>query len=438
MTEKQIRPIPKYMLRKIKAADDKARRDRKTLFYHYFTRFGGELAKVTVAVKTGKNKWCCKQVVVHGIHSETCFIKDIFYAYMGGYRVGWFNEGLSRYEKWYEGYGWDTAMDKYFEPFGEILNAEFILTLPAYRYSAVDRYRRTDIFRYLRLYEKYPQAEMLVKFGLDRYATSKQILSKVGKDKGFRSWLIRNRDALARDYHYVGTLLKAYRTGENPRKVQQMEADRKRFIASGDYRELKTMFGRNETERLFAYIWAQDTNLSSYNDYVKACLYLGLDMTLPKNRFPHDFGRWHDIRIDEYRTAKAMKDEEERKELYEKFALIAEKYLPMQQDTKDAFVVVIARSPADLIREGDVLHHCVGRMNYDQRFIREESLIFFIRNRETPDVPFVTVEYSLKNRKILQCYGDHDTKPDEAVLRFVHKKWLPYANKKLKTITAAA
>ena len=77
-------------------------------------------------------------------------------------------------------------------------------------------------------------------------------------------------------------------------------------------------------------------------------------------------------------------------------------------------------------------------MNYDQRFIREESLIFFIRNKEAPDVPFVTMEYSLKNGKVLQCYGDHDTKPSEEVLNFVNRKWLPYAHRKLKTITAAA
>ena len=98
-------------------------------------------------------------------------------------------------------------------------------------------------------------------------------------------------------------------------------------------------------------------------------------MNLPKNRYPHDFKRWHDIRIDEYHTAKALKDAEERKELYAKFAKIAEKYLGLQRDKHDSFIAVIAHSPQD--------------------FIREESLIFFIRNKQSPDVPFVTVEYSL-------------------------------------------
>ena len=75
-------------------------------------------------------------------------------------------------------------------------------------------------------------------------------------------------------------------------------------------------------------------------------------------------------------------------------------------------------------------------MNYDQKFAREESLIFFIRTKEQPNVPFVTLEYSVKQKRVLQCYGYHDTKPDDGVIEFVHKKWLPYANKKLKQIAA--
>ena len=96
----------------------------------------------------------------------------------------------------------------------------------------------------------------------------------------------------------------------------------------------------------------------------------------------------------------------------------------------------IARSPADLIREGEMLDHCVGRMNYDMRVIREQSLIFFIRTKQHPDTPFVTVEYSLQSHKVLQCYGEHDHRPSDDVLHYVNKVWLPYANKTLKKLAA--
>ena len=97
---------------------------------------------------------------------------------------------------------------------------------------------------------------------------------------------------------------------------------------------------------------------------------------------------------------------------------------------------MIARSPADLIHEGEVLHHCVGRMSYDQRFVREESLIFFIRTKEKPDTPLVTLEYSPHSHKVLQCYGEHDHKPSEDVLHYVNKIWLPYANRTIKKLAA--
>ena len=202
------------------------------------------------------------------------------------------------------------------------------------------------------------------------------------------------------------------------------------------YTDIHKIFKNDRLEKLLKYLAEQKIKIDVYNDYLKACIFLGLDMTLPKNAFPHDFHRWHDIRIDEYHTAQIVKDEEERKEFYREFAEIAKKYLPLEYAKKGDFVCLIAQSPRELMKEGDALHHCVGKMNYDQRFVREESLIFFVRPRDQPQEPFVTLEYSLKERKVLQCYGEHDHNPSEEVLDYVNRIWLPYANRKMKKITA--
>ena len=159
-------------------------------------------------------------------------------------------------------------------------------------------------------------------------------------------------------------------------------------------------------------------------------------MTEDKNRYPHDFKRWHDIRIDEYRTALALNDEQKRQALYDEFAAVASKYLGLEYNKKSVYIAIIAQTPSDLVREGEGLHHCVGRMGYDQKFAREESLIFFIRTKEEPDKPLATVEYSLKNHSVLQCYADYDSRPNEDILNFVNNKWLPYANRKIKKLAA--
>ena len=380
-----------------------------------------------------------KIVAIHGLHASKCYVNDLEYNYFGamGYRVGWFAEGIQNYARWYER-GWGWADDRYYDPYAPIVNCEVVDKLPEYRYSAFGQYVGADLFKYLRTYEKYPQAEMFVKFGLSAYALSKQLLEKSAKDKKFRKWLIKHCGELYLRHYYVSTILLSYKTGKSLDDAQRFEQQKKSFCnKNGGYPELRRFF-KGRTDKFLEYIHKQDTSIATYNDYYKACTFLGLDMTEDKNEFPHDFKRWHDMRIDQYRTAKALKDAEERKALYTKFASVAEKYLGLQKSDNDTFVVIIAKSPSDLVHEGDMLHHCVGRMNYDQKFAREESLIFFVRNATAPDTPFVTVEYSLKNKKILQCYGDSDTKPNDGVLEFVNKKWLPFANRQLKKIQAAA
>lgn len=440
--EKYIKPIPNYIAKMIKNKD-KYNYDGQIGFYAYLTKMKGELVKITVACKHYKKQWFCKQVAVHGVYSDHCLVRDLE-CFMMGYAVGWYDMALSDSRKRYEDGKWYQANDKYYDPSAVVVNRKYALKFKEFRYSALDKYNHPDVLKYLRIYLQYPQAEYIVKMGLQHLAANKMLLRKVEKDKLFRKWLIRNVKLLRNEYGkyaYFSAQAIMFAYKQNLPLLEGHTLYRACKETANDYSYTRTicnLIPKKEIVDLVKYITKQNTNLSSYSDYVKACDYLQLDMSLPKNRFPHDFKRWHDIRIDQYHTAKALKDAEERKELHAKFGKIAEKYLPLQKNGEDAFIVMIARSPQELIREGEALDHCVGRMNYDQKFAREESLIFFVRNVSDPDTPFVTVEYSLKAKKILQCYGEHDHRPDDSVLEFVNKKWLPYANRKLKQIAAAA
>ena len=438
----KLKPIPKYIAERILKRDEKDfdKSYRNIRFYAYLALWKRkELIKYTIAVKRYRKKQFMKVVAIHAVHAKICYVKDLEYNHFSsmGFRVGWYAEGIQKYKKWFER-GWCWANDKYYDPFAPIVNLEVIDKLPEYKYSAFRQYGYVNLFKYLRMYEKYPQAELFVKFGLSAYVLSEQLLEKTSKDKKFRTWLLKHRDELSSEYCYVSTILQAYRSGKSLKETQKLEQQKKSFCNKNSYYSDLRKFFKGRIDKFLEYIDKQGTDISSYQDYFRACNELGLDMTEDKNVFPHDFKRWHDIRIDEYHTAKALKDEAERKTLYGKFEDVANKYLALQRDMKEAFVVVIAKSPAELIREGDVLHHCVGSMNYDQRFVREESLIFFVRNVDAPDVPYVTLEYSLKSKKVIQCYGEHNHRPDTSVMEFINNKWLPYANRKLKQINKAA
>ena len=440
MREADIRPIPKYILNKILKTDNKnyPTPDGHVRCYAYLTTWKKELIKVTVVVKHRYKKRYCKQVAVHGLDSDICFVKDMEYCYCAsmGFRFGWYEEGLQKHRNWYER-GWCYADDKYYDPYAEIVNLDFIDRLPEFKYSEYKLYTGNNIFKYLRLYRKYPQLEILMKLGFTNIALSKTIL-RCCEDNAFRKWLIVQRRELQSKYYYIDVIARAFKTGKPLDRLQAYKEAKLQLIHDSSLAPIKETFKGKELERFVDYIAKQRTNAHTYLDYLKACQNLGLDMTEDKNRFPHDFKRWHDMRIDQYATKKAIEDEEKRKELYTNFAKIADKYFPMQHFKRSAFICIIAKSPAELIREGEALHHCVGRMNYDQRFVREESLIFFVRDKDKPDIPLVTIEYSISQKKVLQCYGEYDSKPSDDVLHYVNKVWLPHANKTIKQIRAAA
>ena len=438
MKIEKIKTIPKYIQKKIKLYDDKLKSAPfgRTRFYAYFTKNDGELVKVTVAVREYKKQWYCKPVVVHGVHSDRCFGKDIKFTFIAGYTVGWHEQGLSKYQDWYESKDWGWALDNSFDPYAPIVNRDYILQhFPEYKYSAVDRYMGVNVFKYLRLYEKFPQIEYLTKLGLHKIAMSTQILRLCGKDKKFRKWLATNRNDIALSSYYIASIIKAYKTGKPIREIDNFTTRKIQFDHTEQIGNVKELV-KNEIGKFLDYIEQQKTNFYSYRDYLDACQYLGLDMTEEKNRYPHDFKRWNDIRIDEYRTALALKDEQKRQALYDEFAAVASKYLGLEYNKKSVYIAIIAQKPSDLVREGELLHHCVGRMGYDQKFAREESLIFFIRTKEEPEKPLATVEYSLKNHAVLQCYADHDSKPNADILNFVNNKWLPFVNRKIKKLAA--
>ena len=437
MKIEKIKPVPKYIVERIRRYDKENMTcaPGHTRFYSYLTKNDGELVKVTVAVRNHYKQWLYKQVAVHGLNAKECFVKDMVFYYIAGYQVGWYEQGLQKSGRWYESTSWGFSDDKYFDPFAPIVNRKYLDKFSEYKYSAVNLYCGMDILKYLRYYKQYPQIEYLMKAGLSDYAFSTQILKEIGKNKRFCKWLMKNRTEIMQNGYYVDVILRAFRTNKPVADLQAYKKYRMQLSKEVELKELRAFF-KTDLEKFALYIRSQNTNPYSYRDYLRACNYLGLDMSMNKNRYPNNFKRWHDIRIDEYRSAKALKDEQERKEFYDKFAAVASKYLGLEYDKKSVYIAIIAQTPSDLIHEGELLHHCVGRMGYDQKFAREESLIFFIRAKEQPDVPFVTIEYSPAQKRILQCYGDHDSKPAEEVINFVHKKWLPYANRKLKQLAA--
>ena len=310
ITKKDIRPIPKYILKNIKKLDLNLypTQQGQQRFYTYFTKYKNELCSVTYVVKNRYKKWYCKQVVVHGIHTDKVWLQDIGQV-CGFLKVGWFRDGFTKYKTWVD-YDWDYNDDKYFPmQTASILNLNYILTLKEYKYSAIDKYSYTDILKYLRFYEKYPQCELLVKCGLSRLATSEQILRLYSKDKKFCKWLYNNVQNIKYSGVYIGSIIRAYRRHKEIKTVFHCDMFKKNLSNNHYHSALKKFLGTDEIPKFIEYMEKQDIDAHTYEDYLLACNYLGLDMTLVKNRYPHNFKYWHDTRIDEMKSKQAEEDE---------------------------------------------------------------------------------------------------------------------------------
>ena len=108
----------------------------------------------------------------------------------------------------------------------------------------------------------------------------------------------------------------------------------------------------------------------------------------------------------------------------QKFSFLATK--------RDGYIVKVAQNQLQLIDEGSALHHCVGRMGYDERQADGKSVICFIRRKEDPDKPYVTAEVKITptQLKVVQRYADHDKPTPE--LQEWSDKWMAYANRRYK------
>ncbi len=280
-----IKPIPKYIIKRIKNIDMK--RDTRDNFYSYLATFKKELVKITVACKKYKNQWFCKQMAVHGIHSDIALVKDLNYSLMGFY-VNWYEENISAAKEKHDE-KWCEVKDKYFDPYTPIVNKCHALKVDKYKYSVADKYPYSNIFKYLRIYEKYPEVEYLMKLGLYHLSTNQTIIKKLKKDKPFRKWLRLNYNPLKNEYgnyHYFSSLniLDSYKREVSLLKALQQDREVKNMLNNYNYREhVSKIIKKNELLNFLDYLTKQNTEINSYTDYFKACEYLNLDMSLPIN-----------------------------------------------------------------------------------------------------------------------------------------------------------
>lgn len=163
-----------------------------------------------------------------------------------------------------------------------------------------------------------------------------------------------------------------------------------------------------------------------YLDYIGMCNDLNIDMSNKTIKYPLNYKEAHDKLVEKIKLMKEIIDKEKSK-------MIAEyaKDNSFNAFCNENYCIVTPTTHKDLIREGETLHHCVGRSQYWENHKNIKSMIFFIRKIGNPDIPYVTMEINMSDIYIVQIYADHDRAPADDVKKF-GKDFCEYIKKQLK------
>lgn len=154
--------------------------------------------------------------------------------------------------------------------------------------------------------------------------------------------------------------------------------------------------GHASIGKIIRYAKGARINLNTYRDYLEDCGKLALNLDDQAVLFPQDLHAAHARTISMIRY-------EETKELQEQFDKQVKRLEKLTFSYGD-LLIRPARTAAELILEGECLHHCVG--GYAERMAKGETAIFFVRRHGQESVPFYTLE--LCGGRVIQCRTEHN------------------------------
>ncbi|QIB68594.1 hypothetical protein Ami103574_04330 [Aminipila butyrica] len=192
-----------------------------------------------------------------------------------------------------------------------------------------------------------------------------------------------------------------------------------------------------EPRKLYRYIKKQEdtaagyrlyTVAKDYNDYIKECKELELDLSDKAILLPKDLQAAH------ARTSAQVKvkaDPEQQEQIKRKAKKL--RYLGFQDGN---LLIRIAETAGEIIEEGKLIGHCVG--GYVDGVAAGRTNIFFVRKSSEPEEPYFTLEMKKEKGeyRMVQCRGGGRNKGNgtmpEDVKAFIDKWMAEVVNAKPK------
>lgn len=265
-----------------------------------------------------------------------------------------------------------------------------------------------------------PQTEYLCKLGLVKLASQMQA-NDYGVGQKFESVLGISKQLLPlyRDFSVTAgehRIIKATNGKFNAELLRRLRKYKFGYAQDQicdaiDYMSLETLFNYIDKQAALGH-YEPLSVISHLNDYYKMLNYFNVPIN-KSNRKPKNLKESHDKLVERYNAViQAERDTASKKAL---------EYVNswFRGYEKDGYCIVIPKSRADFIREGQALSHCVGSEHYYEDHIAGTRMIFFIRKAIDKEKPFCTAEIDMTTFQVLQCYGFGDSVPPKEIKDFI-------------------
>ena len=122
---------------------------------------------------------------------------------------------------------------------------------------------------------------------------------------------------------------------------------------------------------------------------------MATQMEATYERFPRSLKLVHDLMV---RNLKFRKDEQ----LNKQFKAQIKKHEHLRYTpANEKFFITLPTDSKELVKEGHELSHCVA--SYVNLVSRGETMILFLRQKEQPDQPYITIEW--RDNRVVQVRG---------------------------------
>lgn len=311
-----------------------------------------------------------------------------------------------------------------YTPFIYKRNLKGLLKNTKWKYSGLDhlQQRYISITDYLYTYEEYPAIEMLSKLNLSKLL--KQIIHSTTVWGGVGGIIKMHEKMLGLNKKVFNTALRlnlgisgiefVSTLDELGRKLTDQQIV---WVMENSNTETFTQLLRYVSpQKVINYVekYCDEEKkqfMTTWRDYLQQCKKLELDIKNDFVLFPRNLEEKHD----EYsKLIKMIVDEK----LDQGIKVQYEKWNNTLSYQSGNLKIQVAGSHKLILKEGELLRHCVGSARYSENMVHGKKLILFLRNNGKPHY---TIEFDVEELKIIQIRGYQNKATTKDVKKFINK-----------------